>query len=273
MFYMLPESIVEMPFEVHRLFRRGNFSLYETQSDRDKYPDDCKLIFGESGEVHSTLTSELIAFISRHFIDAKIPNPDLKEMYLTRLNFLMQFQQFIEIFERDKYAKTHLIQMLLKSFDKKNMFLVSKNFLRFCKGRGFKEISFANPETGIEDTYSEFYLLKIREQLMIPGDKLNKDFMNTFFNAINDLTTELFVIFKELKNNYNAQILKRTRLLFQMVVDMYRILELLTKWVPELFVDKTQIHSSRLLNYIMFVLHSIFVGKIDNYIELFATKI
>ena len=56
--------------------------------------------------------------------------------------------------------------MLLKSFDKRTMYLVSKNFLRFSKGRGFKEISLRNPDIGIEDTYSEYFLKKIREQLL-----------------------------------------------------------------------------------------------------------
>ena len=39
--------------------------------------------------IGTTLPNELIKFISRHFLDAKIPNPDLKEIYLTRLNFLL----------------------------------------------------------------------------------------------------------------------------------------------------------------------------------------
>ena len=43
--------------------------------------------------------------------------------------------------------------------------------------------------------------------------------MNTFFNTLNEMTTELFVIFKELKNHYNSQILKRTKGVFQIVVD------------------------------------------------------
>lgn len=34
-------------------------------------------------------------------------------------------------------------------------------------------------------------------------DKTTKDFMNCFFNALNDLTTEIFMIFKELKNSFN----------------------------------------------------------------------
>ena len=82
--------------------------------------------------------------------------------------------------------------------------------------------------------------------------------MNNFFNNLNEVTTELFVIFKELKNNYQTMILKRTKTFFQMVVDLCRMMEIMTKWAPEIFVDKNEIHSSRLLNYIMFVLNSIF---------------
>lgn len=80
--------------------------------------------------------------------------------------------------------------------------MVTKNFLRFSKGRGFKEISLSNSKIGIEDTYSDFFLKKIGEQLRTK-DKTTKDFMNCFFNALNDLTTEVFMIFKELKNSYN----------------------------------------------------------------------
>lgn len=58
-----------------------------------------------------------------------------------------------------------------------------------------------------------------------------------------------------------------------MIVDMYRMLEVMTKWAPEIFVDKNQIHSMRLINYIMFVLHSVFIGNIDSYIEFFAGKV
>jgi hypothetical protein len=107
------------------------------------------------------------------------------------------------MFETYDFARDNLVPMLLRSFDKKTMYLVSKNFLRFSKGRGFKEISLKNPEIGIEDTYSEFFLKKIRDQLLQTGDKVTKEFMNIFFNALNELTTEVLVIFKELKNNYH----------------------------------------------------------------------
>ena len=97
--------------------------------------------------------------------------------------------------------------------------------------------------------------------------------MNVYFNTLNETTTELFVIFKELKNSYNAQLLKRTRMTFQLVVDLFRIMEVITKVAPEIFVDKQHIHSIRLLNYMMFVMNSVFVGSIDSYIDFFSAKI
>ena len=114
-------------------------------------------------------------------------------------------------FENDEYSKQNLIPSLMRSFDKRFLLLVTKNFLRFSKGRGFKEVNLKFQVS--ENTYSEFYLLKLREQLL-KNDKLNKDFMNLVFNTMNEMTTELFVIFKELKNNYHPQMLKRTRSVF-----------------------------------------------------------
>jgi hypothetical protein len=58
-----------------------------------------------------------------------------------------------------------------------------------------------------------------------------------------------------------------------MVVDLCRMMEIMTRWAPEIFVDKDQIHSARLLNFMMFVLNSIFRGGINKYIEFFSNKI
>jgi hypothetical protein len=45
---------------------------------------------------------------------------------------------FLEV---NEHSRENLIPLLLKSFDKRYLILVSKNFLRFSKSRGFKEIS------------------------------------------------------------------------------------------------------------------------------------
>lgn len=70
----------------------------------------------------------------------------------------------MQTFEQCKDSLDLLIKGLLCSFDKKYLMLVSKNFLRFSKGKGFKEI--ALPAKVSENTFSALYLQKIREELL-----------------------------------------------------------------------------------------------------------
>jgi len=97
--------------------------------------------------------------------------------------------------------------------------------------------------------------------------------MNSFFNSLNDVTSELFIIFKELKNNYSDSNLRKTRTYFEAGVDLLRMGELFSTWCPEMFLDIDHVHSSRLLNFVMFTLNSVFVGEIDKPIKEFASKI
>jgi hypothetical protein len=87
--YILPESFVEIPFEIFRAFKRGNVPLYETEIEQtETYPEEYNTVY--QGDLKSTSFSfELVRFISKHFYDTKIANPDLKEIYLTRLNILL----------------------------------------------------------------------------------------------------------------------------------------------------------------------------------------
>jgi len=85
--YLLPEAIVEIPFEIFRGYRRSQTPMYESEEGRKLYGvEECSKILGQD---QTSLTFELVKFITRHFIDPRIPNPDLKEVYLTRLNFLL----------------------------------------------------------------------------------------------------------------------------------------------------------------------------------------
>lgn len=96
--------------------------------------------------------------------------------------------------------------------------------------------------------------------------------MNQFFNSLNDVTSELFIIFKELKENYSAQNLQKAKTYFETSVDLMRLGELLTTWCPEIFLEVDQVHSTRLLNFITFTLNSVFVGEVQKHIDFFAEK-
>lgn len=97
--------------------------------------------------------------------------------------------------------------------------------------------------------------------------------MNSFFNSLNDITSELFITFKELKNNYSSLTLRKTKQYFETSIDLLRMCELFATWCPELFLDKDHVHSSRLLNFLMFTLNSLFVGEIDKHIVFFSEKV
>ena len=110
-------------------------------------------------------------------------------------------------------------------------------------------------------------------QLLSLDHKVTKDFMNSFFNSLNDITSELFFTFKELKDNYSGMALRKTKSYFETSIDLLRMCELFATWCPELFLDVDHVHSSRLLNFIMFTLNSVFVGEVDKHILYFTDKV
>lgn len=50
-------------------------------------------------------------------------------------------------------------------------------------------------------------------------------------------------------------------------------MEMITYLVPEAFIHEDSIQASRLVNYIMFVLNSVFKGKIHDYLDRFCAKL
>ena len=100
--------------------------------------------------------------------------------------------------------------------------------------------------------------------------------MNEVFNSLNDVTSELFLVFKEIKGipvSYHTQILRKIKYFLDLIIDLSRILELLTRWVPELFLSKDQIHAVRLLDFLLFVFRSIFRMQMDELFKKFCDKL
>jgi hypothetical protein len=184
--YILPDIFVEVPMEIFRAFKLGGCPLFDAKGS-----DPAALLaphFPHADEKNpSTLAKELVKLVARHFTDPRIPNPDLKDLYLRRLNYLMQFQEYLNLLEECDYSRANLVPMLFKALDKRYLQLVCKNFLRFAKCRGFKELSLKGQVPQIEDTYSDFFLGRIREILLVTAgesemEKIGRDFMNVFFN-------------------------------------------------------------------------------------------
>lgn len=122
-------------------------------------------------------------------------------------------------------------------------------------------------------TQSSYFLEKMRGRLLVLDDSLSKDFMNSVFNSLNDITSELFMNLKENQSSISAQFLRRVKLYFDLIVDLCRVLEIITHWVPEIFLSKDSIHASRLLNYFVFMLNTIFVMKTDKVIIEYGQRL
>jgi len=280
--YMLPDHVIQIPFEVLRMIKResqiiigSGMPICLPNYGQGISAEQEKLFQGyiledQQSPLQQTFYQEIVTFLSRHFIDDRIANPDLKEIYLVRLNILFQYNQFIKTFEGQDFAQENLILMLMRSFGKNiNLRHVTKNILRLAKGQGFKEIVY---EDKIEKTHSPYFLYKLRVQLLNLDSQDTKEFLNAFFNSLNDVTSELFITFKELKNNYSQSNLRKTKSYFETSVDLLRMAELFATWCPELFLDTEHVHSSRLLNFLMFTLNSVLVGETDKHIAYFAEK-
>ena len=160
-------------------------------------------------------------------------------MMIIRMNMFLQFQGCIKTLESDSFARENLVPTLLDSFNDRRWLCHSvKNLLRFSKGKGFKELIYK----GVKDTtYSKFFLMRLRACLLQFDDERTTKFMNAVFNSLNDVTNELFIVFKEVNGipmGYQSQLLRRIKYYLDLIIDLSRILELLTRWVPELFLSK-----------------------------------
>jgi hypothetical protein len=56
---------------------------------------------------------ELIKNTSKHFYDPRIANPEMKETYMTRLNMIMQYSQYMKMLEQYEYTRSNLVPTLL----------------------------------------------------------------------------------------------------------------------------------------------------------------
>lgn len=201
--YCMPEFFLDIPFEMFRVLKRANQDLY------DANPLGQTQVY--TGCLQNTTYQRQIArFIVKHFFDAKIPNPDLKEVMVIRFNMLLQYQECISILELDMFAQNSMAANMMRSMnDRRWMSHTIKNFLRLSKGRGFNEIIYRGSkgmdgggqidENGLSNdaTKSDFYLERVRIELLKPNNEVTKDFMNSIFNSLNDVASEFFMIFRE----------------------------------------------------------------------------
>lgn len=171
-----------------------------------------------------------------------------------------------------------MVKGLTKALEDRRLIVHSvKNFLRLSKGNGFKEIIYKGSKGPYEPnyienelcddiTFSEKALIKLRGIILDFNSSVTISFMNSILNSLNDVTSELFMVIKEeieedataATVNLSPGLERRIRFYFDLIVDLCRIMEVLAQWVPEIFLSRDQVHANRMIEYMFFVLRSLF---------------
>ena len=64
-------------------------------------------------------------------------NPDIRDAMLQSISVLLQYREYVDVFERNEEARDAMVPALLRAFDSRFWIPVSNILLRLCRGAGF----------------------------------------------------------------------------------------------------------------------------------------
>jgi len=78
-----------------------------------------------------------VTFVVTHFNDPRISSADLRDLLLQSISVLVQYKEYLAVFESNEAANQRLPKALLSAFDNRSWIPVTNILLRLCKGSGF----------------------------------------------------------------------------------------------------------------------------------------
>jgi Kip1 ubiquitination-promoting complex protein 1 len=78
-----------------------------------------------------------VTFCVKHFNDPRILSADVKDLLLQSISVLVQYRDFLIVFENNREAVERMPRSLLSAFDNRSWIPVTNILSRLCKGRGF----------------------------------------------------------------------------------------------------------------------------------------
>ncbi|KAH9610912.1 hypothetical protein KSS87_006588 [Heliosperma pusillum] len=80
--------------------------------------------------------SSFVTFVATHFNDPRISSADLRDLLLQSISVLVQYKEFLAVFESNDAATLRMPKALLSAFDNRSWIPVTNILLRLCKGSG-----------------------------------------------------------------------------------------------------------------------------------------
>lgn len=78
-----------------------------------------------------------VTFCVKHFNDSRILSADVKDLLLQSISVLVQYRDFLVVFENNREAVERMPRSLLSAFDNRSWIPVTNILSRLCKGCGF----------------------------------------------------------------------------------------------------------------------------------------
>ncbi|TVU37762.1 hypothetical protein EJB05_11096 [Eragrostis curvula] len=196
--------------------------------------------------------ASFVTLVVKHFDDTRIVNPDLKDLLLQSISVLVQYKEFMHVFENNQEAINGLPRSLLSAFDNRSWIPVTNILFRLCKGSGFA--SSKNAESSSSATFQ----VLLRETC-IHEQELFFSFLNRLFNTLSWTMTEFSMSIREMQDKHQVADLQQRKcsVIFDISCNLARILEFCTREIPCAFLMGPDMNLRRLTELIVFILNHI----------------
>ena len=249
----------------------------------------------------------VVRLLVRHFPDNRVVNPDVRDAMLQSISALLQYREYVDVFEKNEEARDALVPALLEAFDSRFWIPVSNILLRLCRGAGFgqQRKREGEPERGnggatrsSDDAGDDAGAIPAEapaaarggpdaalaralaspqpegasplfQRLLVDACRADPGLLATFldrlFNTLNWTVTEFGVTLKEAldaraRAHETRQRQRKCAVMFDLSVTLARVLEFLTKELPEVFLAAQSLDLRRLTETLVFVLGHTTVG-------------
>ncbi|XP_051140368.1 E3 ubiquitin-protein ligase RKP [Andrographis paniculata] len=199
-----------------------------------------------------------VTFIVTHFNDPRIASAELRDLLLQSISVLVQYKEYLVVFERNEAATRRMPKALLSAFDNRSWIPVTNILLRLCKGSGF---GLSNRG---ESSSSSILFQTLLKETCTSDEELFSAFLNRLFNTLSWAMTEFSVSVREMQENYKMMdmLQRKCSVIFDLSCNLARVLEFCTGEIPQAFVSGMDTNLRRLAELIVFMLTHL-IGAID----------
>ncbi|KAJ4732688.1 E3 ubiquitin-protein ligase RKP [Rhynchospora pubera] len=207
--------------------------------------------------------SSFVTFCVKHFNDPRILSADIKDVLLQSISVLVQYRDFLVVFENNQEAVERMPRGLLSAFDNRSWIPVTNILSRLCKGCGFTS-------SRSTDSVSSVLFQVLLRETCIHDEELFATFLNRLFNTLSWTMTEFSMSIREMQDKHNVADLQQRKcsVIFDISCSLARLLEFCVGEIPQAFLSGPDMNLRRLTELVVFILNHIISAADTDFFDL-----